>query len=280
MLDVLAGFLALLAGLGGGAGYFVDRSARDLLVEQLDAADTLEVRVQTQPNYTLLGGQIDRVLVAGRGLYVAPYPRIAAIDIQTDPIDLDIESLTRGPVTFGSPLRAAARVLITEADLNTSLQSPEILEQFQGLSADLPFGQTSDEPQVLDLVNPNVDFRAGDRLMLSAQLISRRVNSDTPPTADDILDITFAAGVAVERGQRLRLVNPEFELDEVPVPPELSDAFLGGLNEALDLSDLEEQGILARVLRFQITDDRLEVVGFIQVDSLADLQATESDRKN
>ncbi|MEO1132162.1 MAG: DUF2993 domain-containing protein [Cyanobacteria bacterium J06639_1] len=272
MLDVLAGLLAILAGLGGGAGYFVDRSARDLLVDQLDRVDTLEVRVQSRPNYQLLGGEIDRVLVAGRGLYIAPYPRIDIVEIETDPIDLDIESLTRGPVTFGSPLRAAARVSITEADLNASLRSPEILEQFQGLSADLPFGQTSDEPQVLDLVDPEVDFAEGDRLELSAQLVSRSPESDAPPSPEDILDVRFTAGVVVERGQRLRLAEPEFELDDVPVPRELSDAFLGGLNEALDLGELEEQGIFARVLDFQITDERLEVVGFIQVNSFADLQ--------
>ncbi|MEO0853715.1 MAG: DUF2993 domain-containing protein [Cyanobacteria bacterium J06648_11] len=272
MLDVLAGLLAILAGLGGGAGYFVDRSARDLLVDQLDSVDTLEVRVQSQPNYQLLGGEIDRVLVAGRGLYIAPYPRIDLVEIETDRIDLNIASLTRGPVTFDSPLRAAARVSITEADLNASLRSPEILAEFQGLSADLPFGQTSDEPQVLDLVEPKVDFLAGDRLVLSAQLVSRSPDATAPSNADDSLDVTFTAGVVVERGQRLRLIEPEFELDEVPVPRELSDAFLGGLNEALDLSELVEQGIFARVLDFQITNERLEVVGFIQVDSFADLQ--------
>lgn len=272
MLDVLAGLLALLAGLGGGAGYFVDRSARDLLVDQLDSVDTLDVRVQSQPNYQLLGGDIDRVLVAGRGLYIAPYPRIDIVDIETDSIALDIESLTRGPVTFKSPLRAAARVSITEADLNASLRSPEILEQFQGLSADLPFGQTSDEPQVLDLVEPEVDFLDGDRLEFSAQLVSRSLGSDAPPNAEDILDVKFTAGVIVEQGQRLRLIEPEFELDAVPVPRELSDAFLGGLNEALDLNELEAQGIFARVLNFQISNNRLDVVGFIQIDSFAALQ--------
>lgn len=272
MLDVIAGLLALLAGLGGGAGYFADRSARELLVDQLDEVDVLEVRVQAQPNYSILRGRVDRVLVAGRGLYIAPYPRIEVIEIETDRIDLDIASLTRGPVTFESPLRAAARVSISEADLNESLRMPEILEQFQGLSADLPLGQTQDESQVLDLVAPEVDFLAGNRLELSAQLVSRNPESDAPVTADDILDVKFTADVTVERGQRLRLVNPEFEFDEVPVPRELSDAFLGGLNEALDLGDLEEQGILARVLSLEISEDKLEVVGFIQVDSFADLQ--------
>ncbi|MEM9511959.1 MAG: LmeA family phospholipid-binding protein, partial [Cyanobacteria bacterium P01_E01_bin.48] len=163
-------------------------------------------------------------------------------------------------------------VSISEADLNASLRMPEILEQFQGLSADLPLGQTQDESQVLDLVAPEVDFLAGNRLELSAQLVSRNPESDAPVTADDILDVKFTADVTVERGQRLRLVNPEFEFDEVPVPRELSDAFLGGLNEALDLGDLEEQGILARVLSLEISEDKLEVVGFIQVDSFADLQ--------
>ncbi len=253
-MEIIAGLLALIAGLGGGAGYLTDQAVTDLLRQNLDSAEILEVRLQSTPNAKVLRGEIDRVLLAGRGLVIEPYPRIAVLELETDPLSLDLGN----PVELRQPLQAALRLELLEADINATLQSEAILAQFQGIQADLPV--LGGEAQVFDLLNPAIVFLGNNRLRLAARLEPR---NDDPP-----LDIEFTALVVVEAGNRLTLQDTEFLLNAVPVPLEIIEAFLAGLNEALDLSQLEAQGITARVMEFTITENQLRVLGFIRLDSL------------
>lgn len=254
-MDIIAGLLALIAGLGGGAGYLSDQAVTHLLHQNLDSAEILEVRLQSTPNTKVLRGDIDRVLLAGRGLVIEPYPRIAILELETDPLSLDLGN----PVELRHPLQAAFRLELLEADLNATLQSEVILAEFQGIQADLPL--LGGEAQVFDLLNPAITFLANNRLRLAARLEPR---NDDPP-----LDIEFTALVVVVEGNRLTLQDTEFLLNAVPVPQEITEAFLAGLNEALDLTQLEAQGITARVLELTITENQLQVLGFIRLESLA-----------
>ncbi len=163
------------------------------------------------------------------------------------------------PVELRHPLQAALRLELLEADLNTTLQSAAILEQFQGIQADLPL--LGGEAQVFDLLNPAIVFLGDNRLRLAARL--------EPRSDDPALEIEFTAAVVVVEGNRLALQDTEFLLNEVPVPLEITEAFLAGLNEALDLNQLEAQGITARVIELTITENQLRVLMFIRLESLA-----------
>lgn len=262
-MDVVVSVLALIAGLGGGAGYLVDRTAEQLLLEQLDRAEVLEVRVESTPSYRLLQGDADRILVAGRGLHLDPYPRVEVLELETDPISIPPSSFQGNSLQLEQPIQAAVRVVITEADLNMALRAPEILSQFQDIQADLPFASPQSAGAVVDLREPSIEFMGEQRIQLAAQLVER-----TPDGQEDVVDLVFSAELAVENSQRLRLVSPEFIIDSVRVPEEISGAFLGGLNEVLDLSDLDAQGIVIRVLQFEVTPETLEVVGFVRIESL------------
>ena len=66
----------------------------------------------------------------------------------------------------------------------------------------------------------------------------------------------------------MQLVDPEFELNDVPVAFELVEAFTDGLNRSLDASNLEEQGILLRLLELEVSRDRFEAIAFVRVESL------------
>ena len=262
-MDVVVSLLALIAGLGGGAGYLVDRTAQQLLLDQLDQAEVLEVRVESTPNYRLIQGEADRILVAGRGLHLDPYPRVEVLELETDPISIPPSSFQGGSLQLEQPIQAAVRVVITELDLNTALQAPEILGQFQDIQADLPFASPQNAGAVVDLRDPAIEFMGNNRIQLSALLVERM-----PDGQEDTVALVFSAELAVENSQRLRLVSPEFIVDSVRVPDEISGAFLGGLNEVLDLRELDEQGIVVRVLQFAVTPETLEVVGFVRVESL------------
>jgi hypothetical protein len=83
----------------------------------------------------------------------------------------------------------------------------------------------------------------------------------------DRLEIEFTSGIRVESGQTLQLVDPEFTLGAVPVPREISGAFLGGLTEVFDLRELDQQGITVWVLQLAIEPDRVQVIAFVRLDA-------------
>ena len=262
-MEILAGILALLAGLTGGAGFAVDRVARNALMEQLDNADLLEVRVQSAPNLKLVAGRIDRVLLAGRGLEIQPYPRIELLELESDPVKVGFDG---GDLSLESPLRVALRFSVTEADVNASLQSPQVLEQFQGIEANLPVFGDRDGPEVFDVEEPAVELLGDNRLRLQARLVLQDESKD--PDQEQALDIDFVTSVLLEDGQRLLLVKPEMSLNGEPLPEEIADAFAGGVSRALDVSEFEERDIFVRLLDLEISDDTLSAVGILKLESL------------
>ncbi|NJM00057.1 MAG: DUF2993 domain-containing protein [Synechococcaceae cyanobacterium SM2_3_2] len=259
-MDILAGLLALWAGLGGTGGYLANQTARQLLLDQLDRAEVLEVRVESIPNTQLLAGQADRVLIAARGLYRQPFPRVDVFELETDPIFIDLGSLT-----LNQPLQAAARIVIRVDDLNQALQSPEVLAQFEDIEADLPFASGYEgQGSLFDLRDPVVAFLPNQQVRLSAVLVEKNLAGEDL----DQLKIEFIGGIEVESGQTLRLVDPEFIVGSVPVPREIAGAFLGGLTEVLDLRELDQQGITLRVLQLELNPNQLQVIAFVRIDTL------------
>ncbi|MFS8856073.1 DUF2993 domain-containing protein [Synechococcus sp. H55.2] len=270
-MELLAILVGLLAGLGGGAGYLADQTARQLLLDQLDRAEVLEVRIQSRPNYRLLKGQADRLLIAGRGLYRAPFPRLELLELETDPVAIDPSFFQGAPLRLARPLQAAVRVVVREEDLNAALNLPEVLRQFQDIQADLPFGGAGREARRFDLRQPRVEFLDPNRIQLSALLVERDGGTEQS------VEVVFNAGIRVEEGRSLKLENPEFVIGSVRVPDEISAAFLGGLNRVFDLQELEEIGILLRVLSLEIEPDQLQVIGFVRVETLEKIMIPDAD---
>jgi hypothetical protein len=265
-MEILAGLLALLAGLGGGAGYFVDSTARHWLTDELDSADELVVRVQSTPNFSLLGGHIDRIAIAGRGLTIEPYPRLAVLELETDAVALAPDSLTSGDVELKRPLQAAFRVAVTEADVNAALRSPAILEQLQDLRVDMPMSESA-EPEVFDVKHPQVDFRDNNHMEVKAQLVPQSSASNADAELEE-LNVALKTALAVERGQRLRLTDAKVTVNNIALPDEIAEAVLDNINQRLDVAPLQEEGIFLRLLDFQVAGDTISVAGFTQVKSL------------
>lgn len=199
-------------------------------------------------------------MLAGRGLQIEPYPRVEVLEIETDPVQLELDD---GELQLRSPLRAALRFEVTEADLNAALRSSEVLEKFQDIEAQLPVFGNGDDPEVFDLENPSVELLGQNRLRLNARLVVE--NNDG---ADGILEVEFTSRVLLEAEQRVVLVEPKMTLNEESVPEEIADAFASGISRALDVSDLAERNIVIRLLDLKVSDDVLSAVGFIQLETL------------
>ena len=262
-MELLAGLLTSVLGIAGAPGIVIDRLATDFLRSQIVRADVLEVRVDNAPNYQILLGNIDRIRVAGRGVYVLEFVRIDQIDLETDPISINPDTLQSGKIVLRRPLQAAVRLVMRSEDINTALRSPNVQSSFKNLSIDITGSNRN--PEILDLINPEVEFLEGDRLRLSATLQSQ-------PTAQkpkiSKVNVSVNAELKTIGGTRLQIVNPKIELEGTPVPEKIANAFADGLNKVLDLRQLEQRGVTARVLKLELTQGKMQMIGFAKMDSI------------
>jgi hypothetical protein len=262
-MELFAGLLTTVLGIAGAPGIAIDKIATDFLRGQIVRADVLEVRVDNAPNYQILLGNVDRIRVAGRGVYVLDFLRIDQVDLETDPISIDPNVLQSGKIVLRRPLQAAVRVVLRSEDINTALRSPTIQSSFKSLSIDIT--GTNRNPEIIDLINPEVTFLEGDRIRLAATLQSQPKPTQPKPSP---LNVSVNAELKTIGGTKLQIVNPRIELEGTPVPEKIAQAFAQGLNKVLDLRQLESKGITARVLKLEFTEGKMQVIGFAKMDTI------------
>ncbi len=259
---VLTGILTLVSPVGAT----FDNIAEGDIREALHDAEQLVVRLDNAPNYSLLRGNIQRLRFAGRGLYVTPDLRIDTVEIESDPIAVDINRLNQEdrssiPRFLREPLQGAMRVVITEADINHALRSQAAAEPLRELGIGIT--RTNDpeaqsDPQRFQIVNPEVEFLANNRVRFQLEIADRRDNES--------VQIVVETGLASVNGARLQAVNPTIRINNEEAPTQLITIFSRILDRALDLRKYEERGLFARFLKFELDGDRLEVAAFIRID--------------
>ncbi|NJO41529.1 MAG: DUF2993 domain-containing protein [Cyanobacteria bacterium CRU_2_1] len=250
--------LSALLGILSPAGFVVDRLAEDAIRDQLDSAEALAVRIDNAPGYQVLQGRADRIRIAGRGIYPIEGVRIDTLEVETDPIALNPDGFQQGDPQLEQPLQAAIKVVLTETDLNQALQSEPIVDQLNDFNLAALGTESEGQAEEYTLVNPQAEFLENNRLRL--QITLQEEQSGTQNI------ITVESGLAIGSGRQLQLVEPSIAVDDQPLPPELLDFLVGNLSERLDLANLEESGITARVLKLEITGDQLTLIGFVRVE--------------
>jgi hypothetical protein len=133
-----------------------------------------------------------------------------------------------------------------------------VANKLRDLSLDFLGGATAQQLQRYDVVNPQVEFLANDRLRFQVSLKEQQ-------TGDQVA-ITGETGLAIASGKQLELVNPDVRINDESLPPELVALLFGGISQKIDLSNLQASGITARVLDFKLTDDRLSIAAFVRVE--------------
>ncbi|MGD1943198.1 MAG: DUF2993 domain-containing protein, partial [Leptolyngbyaceae cyanobacterium] len=67
-------------------------------------------------------------------------------------------------------------------------------------------------------------------------------------------------------GHQLVLIEPTVVIDNQPVPNQLLDAFLTGIDSELTLKQFEDVNVLVRVLNFELQPQALDLVFFVRID--------------
>lgn len=249
-MELVTILLSALLGILAPVGFVTDEVAETAIRHQLEGAEELLVRIDNAPSYQLLQGRIDRVRIAGRGLYPIEGVRIAALELESDPIALD-PNLSK--LELKQPLQAAVRLVLTGADINQALRSEQITDSLTDLNLDFAGGAA--EPY--DVVNPQFELLQNHRWRLQATLQGQRSGEQTP--------VVVESGLEVRNGQQLHLVDPVARLGDQAIEPRLLNLLTENVSQQA-FNQLAASGVTARILKLEIVDDRLTLAGFIRVE--------------
>jgi hypothetical protein len=261
-------FTVLLSGLLGilaPAGLIIDSVAENAIRDQLEDVEQLEVRVDNAPSYQILQGNVQRVRIAGRGLFPREGVRIDTVEVETDAIALDLNSLQEGRSALERPLQAGVRLVLRSADLNQALQSPEITEQLRDLSLNLVSRSGAEQLQRYDFIDPQIEFLEGHPTGNVSPRLRVQVILREQETQED-LQIVAELGLKAISTQQIQIVEPTISANGETVPQALIQPLIDGINQQLNLGSLETFGITARLLQLEVNPDALSLAAFIRVE--------------
>lgn len=260
-MEFFAIFLSLLLSVISPAGLIIDNTAEKAIRSQFEKVEQLQVRVDNAPSYQIVEGKIGRVRVAGRGLWLTEDFRIADLEVETDPINVDIGRLRKGGARDFSALRepaqAGVRLVLTEEDINKALQGPDVTSRLRNLGIRVLGSQEAEQLQRYDIVNPRVEFLDNNRLRFQVEIQERGYSEQ--------LAITVESGLSIISGRQLQLIDLAVLVNGEPAPARLVKGLSQGISRQLNLQTLERSGILARLLQLKITSEQLEMAAFVQV---------------
>ena len=252
---LLSGLLLLISPVG----VVVDQVAENAIRDRLVGTESLDVRIDNGPSYQLLQGKVDKVRIAGRGISPIEGLRIELVDLETDPIDLVFSSLRRGEVVLEAPFQGGLHLVLTEADINTFLASPFVLERLAQVQIGSLNQAQSRERDRYNIVDPTIDFLGDDRFRVTVTL-------EDKVQVGESLFLEAETGLSISEGDRLMLVDPMVLANGQPVPSELIQLLLGDFNDRLSLQQFDRSGIAARVLNLAVQPDALDLAFWVRVD--------------
>lgn len=253
---------ALLA-LVSPVGIVVDQVVADNFRSRLHRVEQLQVRIDKAPNYQVAQGQIDRLRLASRGAWLVPELRLDTLELETDPINLDLSRLSGNlsgadnsqsllpPGLLRTPLRAGIRVVVTETDIQQALQSPRV----QGVIKEIASGFLGREAATIE-ISPQISFLPENRFQLQLDLQT----PNNPP-----IKLELISGITVLDGSQFNLESPVLRINDTPLPSSIVMGISRVFLDRFDLKTLEAKGITLRFLQFQINPDQAEIAAFISV---------------
>jgi hypothetical protein len=269
-MELVTIILSSLLSIFSNGGWVIEAIANKQLGSYLESAEKLAIRVDNTPNYKIARGRIDRLRIAGRGLYLEPYFRIAVLELETDPIALDLaklststQSLNQLRSSLEKPLQCAVSAVITERDLLNALQSEALIAKLQANLNNLVASKAGASTISYQLLKPRIELNPDNSLTIKATL--RR--SGMTMRKERNLAIALKLKLEVIQGQQIQLSKLEGTVNNRPISNRLLKGFAEGISDRLYLATIEKQGIFARLLQLEITEDKIKIVGFAKIET-------------
>ena len=261
---ILSGVLAVFS----SGGWVVNAIAHKQLNTYIESAEELAIRIDNTPNYQIAQGDLERLRVAGRGVYLEPNLRIDSLELETDPIALDLanlspESLSELRDSLEKPLQGAVSVVITEQDLTNALQSDDLQAKLQSALNKLVASRAGTTSIAYEIIALGIDLTPNNLLI---EITLRREGEIRANQASE-LAIALNLGLELIQGKKIQIGKLEGTVNNRPISNRLLNGFAEGISDRLDLTTIEQQGIFARLLQLEIKDDKIVTVGFVRMET-------------
>ncbi|MEL6224846.1 MAG: DUF2993 domain-containing protein [Cyanobacteria bacterium J06627_8] len=257
-MEVLTIILSALMGLVSPVGAAGDAVAEGVIRDQLHDAETIAVRIDNTPSYQILSGKLDRVRIAGRGLFPLEGIRIDALDIETDTIDINFAELRGGELILDRPLQSVVNLRLTLDDINQALQSPTVTELLRDISLDVLGQNTIGGFNRSEVARASLTVVSQNRLQLSAVIQEQSTGEE--------LDVVLEFGLRLLDGTQLQIESPQLVANNQAFPSDLLIQLVDGLTQAFTLRNFEPQGLTIRLLELEIDDEEINLMAFARID--------------
>jgi hypothetical protein len=260
-MEPLTLILSSLISLISPVNLVADQVAEKAIRAQFKSVEVLKVRIDNAPIHQPIAGKADKVRIAGRGLFPLNELRIEALELETDPININRRQLTqrRGRLTLDEPIGLGVRVLLKREDIVRALKSPAVVQQLQTLfNRSRQSKQNPSDARAIKISNPQVDFLDNQRIRLTADI--QQGDASQP------LKVEAETGIAILEGRRLQFIDPIVRLNGTQIPERFIKSVLDGIAEQYDLNTIATLSrIKSKILSFKLSRTELEVVTFIQL---------------
>ncbi|MGE5658296.1 MAG: DUF2993 domain-containing protein [Actinomycetota bacterium] len=239
------------AGLGEQA---ISKVAEMALNSQLDESETLSVSVKTDPG-KLAQGEVESVAIDGKGLVMQQDLRMAELEMQLKNVAVNPLSAIFGKLELTQPAHGAARVVLTEADLNRAFNSEYINSKLSGLKV-----HADGKTVTIDVQTMECHLLASGKIALDATVLVRETGSTEA--------IAFTTKPEINRdgsGVSLQEVNYPSEQE---FSPELTTALVEKAGEILNLRSFDLQGMSLRIQRLDVKPGELVLEAKATVEEL------------
>lgn len=262
-MELITILLSGITALFSLTGVVVDKTVETAFRSQIDRAEQLQVRVDNAPVHQIINGKINKLRLAGRGVWVSKDLRIDALEVETDPIAVNLQAIQadgQNPrsSSLQQPIQAGVKLKFNEADLNNFLKSPESIAQLQKMTTSTLGGAAASSlNKDYQIINPQVKFLGNNRLGLKADL--------KDPNSAETLTVNLETGISVVGGRTFQLLAPTATVGGTPVPPFLLAGLTTGIIGRFNVDGLEARGLSARILQFKVNPQELELAAFVRI---------------
>lgn len=260
-MELIAILLSSFTALFSLTGVIVDKNVEAAVLSQIDRAEQLQVRVDNAPVHQIINGKINKLRIAGQGIWATKDLRIDTLEVETDPLAVNLKAVQedgQNPRTSSlqQPIQAAIKLKFSEADLNNFLKSPDAIARLQKITTGTLGSAGNSLNKDYQITNPQITFVGNGRLAIKVEL--------KDPASAEKLAIKLETAVNVIGGKKFELVAPTATVGDTPVPPFILSGLTTGISERLNVDILEQRGVTARVLQFKVDPQTLELAVFVR----------------
>jgi hypothetical protein len=227
---------------GQGGDQLVSKAVSAAISALFKRTGKVEANVRAEPVAKLLQGSVDGFDFIGNGMLMYNGLRIEAMEFFVQAVSIDFGAIFKGQVTLRQPTQASMRVVLTEADLTTSFNTPFVVEKLQQLEY---------QGKALYFQDTNLTLNA-DRTIT----IQTRVKAGTWAP---VLEVNLTAELEVEDRHRIQFVNVTYHGSDEAIA--LGKAVISHVNDLLDLDKFAMEGTRLRIDRVRLRDRQLVFYG-------------------